>query len=238
MRKLAALAAGTVLVLLSAAPVEASLITFTTRATFDAAAPGLPTETFEDGNVSTGGIACAAPADSSTNNTCFSPGDILPGVQVVADGPFSLTSEALHYSTGIFSTTAALFANFFDDTLALQFGAGVNAVGFDAFAAKDPAPLSVSVFGASGLLGTFALSAPPNIAGTFFGVISTDELITRITLASLDFELGPAEGVDNVSFGTADVAAPVPEPATLLLVGTGLMGAGVRRWRQKRRRTC
>jgi len=235
MRTLAALAAGTVLVLLSAAPAEASLMTFTTRATFDAAAPGLPTETFEAGNATTGGIACSAPADSSTNNTCFSPGDILPGVQVVADGPFSLTSEALHYSTGIFSTTAALFANFFDDTLALQFGAGVNAVGFDAFAAKDPAPLSVSVFGASGLLGTFALSAPPNIAGTFFGVISTDELITRITLVTLDFENGPAEGVDNVSFGTA--AAPVPEPAALLLVGMGVVGAGVRGWRQKRSST-
>ena len=181
-----------------------------------------------------GGVACSAPANSSTNNTCFSPGDILSGLEIVTDGPFSLTSEALHYSTGIFSTTAAVFANFFDDTLALQFGAGVNAVGFDAFAAKDPAPLNVSVFGASGLLGTFALGTPANNGGTFFGVTSTDELITRITLVSADFALGPAEGVDNVSFGTADVAAPIPEPATLLLVGTGLIGAGVRGWRQKR----
>ena len=232
MQRLVVPLAATALILLSAAPADAALVTFSTRTTFDAAAPGLPTETFEDGNVSTVGIACAAPADASTNNACFSPGDILPGLQVLSDGFFSSTDSALHYSTGIFSTTSALFANFFDDTLALEFDAGVEAVGFDAFTAKGFGPLSISVFGTSGLLGTFALGAPTDKNGSFFGVVSSDALITRITLVSANFDVGPVEGVDNVSFGSAEVVAP--EPATLLLFATGMLGAGVRRWRQKR----
>jgi hypothetical protein len=69
------------------------------------------------------------------------------------------------------------------------------------------------------------------------GVTFTTERIARVRITTGNSSLGPNDGgaVDVVVMDDFLYSEPqvVPEPATLLLVGTGLLGLGV--WRSRRR---
>lgn len=64
----------------------------------------------------------------------------------------------------------------------------------------------------------------------YFGVISTDDTIQSITLSGTDeFEADRAWEIDDLTIG--NTGRPMPEPATLFLLGAGLLGGAVLRRR-------
>jgi hypothetical protein len=204
---------------LTASTASAALITFNSRATFDAQAGVLPVETFEEGVVAAASVVpCPGLLRSTTINACFLAGDILPGLTLASS---TVDPQGLALAGAGFNATVpskSIFANSPDDTLNLSFDAA-SAVGFDLLSLYVNTIVTVSVFGAGDvLLGTF--NVPGTDSGLFFGVINNAGAITRINLSSA---LAPYEGVDNVAFGAAAVTA-VPEPASLTLLGGGLLG--------------
>jgi len=194
---------------------DATLLTYFTRAAFQADAPGLALEDFEASTLASGTAAAfAGPLNSTTNNAYFSTGSVLAG--------FSLAPTSGNIYNGRDHggvATSVVSSNSFGADLNLSIS--VNAVGLDlnGFNGVDGA-WSVDVHGAGGSLGAFNLPT-----GGFFGVISTSEDIICLALNK------PNSGgsIDNFEYGRSTI----PEPSTALLLGLGMLGAGL--IRRKRR---
>jgi len=131
---------------------------------------------------------------------------------------------------GVGNTSKVLGPNLFADTFNIRFIGLLNAVGFDVFSGPAAGNVQISFFSPTNAsLGVFLVLAP--VGGTFFGVISDADAIGRINVASLAST--PGELIDNMRFGVAATNA-VPEPVSFVLLGTGLLGATVRRYRKRR----
>lgn len=217
-----------------ACPANADLITFTSRTTFNAAAAGLPVETFESRDAE-GVLICPGPL--MRGQECpMTPGTVLP--EPPFDGllpgiTYSSTSGALvlvgpNSFPGFDNTSNVLGPYAGGDTLDLTF-TYTSAVGFDVFPGfVAPGEIVISVFdSANAPMGRFPILASPG--GTFFGVLSGSGRIGRINVDTVA-EL-PGGLVDGVAFG-----ATIPEPATILLLSSGLAGLGALARRGRRHR--
>ena len=193
-------------------------LVFFDRATFNAAAPGLPIEDFEKAQVANGDIqGIESTLDSSTNDGIFQAGDILDGLRVFA-------AQGLDIQNNWFKApTKSVDSDFEGDNLYAYFYNGnVTAVGFDLLGEfTENAAENVTVYDGRGNVLAQISVAPPG-AGQFVGFL-TDTPIDHIL-----FEAGfETRGLDNVAFG----AVSAPEPHTLATLLAGLLALLSFRWR-------
>jgi hypothetical protein len=215
--------------LFSAFPASAQ-VTFTdNEAAFFAQNPGLDIQDFESGNAAPGSVvSCSQIINENTNDACFSPGDILPGIEFAA--PLEdLAIVGQGFSNNPFIILIPVFSG---DAMDITFpGSTVNAVGMDlGCILEGPGACSdnvlVQVFGEGDeLIGSRSV-AVTDLFDSFLGIQSFVP-ITRINLSNGD-QLIFFEGIDRVSFG---LAAPNVIPTLsewgMIAAAAGLMLVGV-----------
>lgn len=217
LRKLLFALAAFAAVAAASTPARADTVVFTTRALFNAAATGLTTIDFE-------GIA----SPSSVAN--FSSPLTLQGVTFSgsATGMISVVDSNFFAPLFQFNSGAVLSGfSFIEVTLP----AGITAIGTDLMSTNpDGRPFQVVLANGE----TFVVNTPLRPGRGFFGIT------TDVAIASIRFTTIPSQTqgagiplLDNFSFGQRNAAA-VPEPATILLLGTGLAGIATRARRRRK----
>ena len=215
--------------LFTAAPALAQ-VTFTdNEAAFFAQNPNLAIQDFESGIAGPGSVvSCSQILNEDTNDACFSPGDILPGIEFAAlSEVLAIVGQGFGNNPFIVlipvSSADSMDITFPDNT--------VNAVGMELGcllegrgACSDN--VLVRVYGAGDeLIGT-RLVAVTDFFDSFLGIRSV-EPITRINLSNGN-QLIFFEGIDRIAFGPAGFTANVPTLSEWGMisaaVGLGLVG--------------
>jgi hypothetical protein len=141
-----------------------------------------------------------------------------------------------------FPPNSILLADLQEGPLTISFSSGILEFGLFAqgLFTDVPEAFTFSVFNGASLLNTFTVGPDDNagIPGValFIGSRATGgDLITRLTITntgSSDEFFDPSFVIGPITLGEAAAAEPVPEPGTLMLLGSGLL-YGARRLRRR-----
>ncbi len=218
----------------AAVPAAAAPIVYTSAAAFGAATTGVTTNGFE--NVAANGSTWILSSGSyhqpgftftQTTNNAFNSGPNGAnspyyynwGTGAVINTPYSPDYAPNSVLTVTFDTAQTAFAL----DLGVFYGLG--------FPVQYGLPVTIGTS-----QGNFTVNTATTQTLTFFGLTS-DTAFTSFTIGGVPNPAGfsPSIVLDNLSFGSANVTAPVPEPATwaMMLVGFGMVGAAVRRRQAK-----
>lgn len=170
--------------------------------------PRLRLQTFDSGNVEPGQLqGCSTPVDSNSDDACFRPGDILPGIAFSTDPDFGGTLLDGPFALGNLNPRKVLAPDGSKQKSVITFpGNDVRAVGLELgclFDFSGPCvgqTMLVQVYGAGNSLLGETIVPVDSLFEAFVGITSDDQ-IERITFIDADLETQPSfNGVERVYF--------------------------------------
>jgi uncharacterized repeat protein (TIGR01451 family) len=207
-----------------AGPSANGVVYYADRAVFDAAYPGLPLEDFQEGSVTEPGItACDPPLDQYSDDDCFNPGDILPGI-AFSDNPGPNLDGLVLLGAGFNGNSSKILStNTYVDAFEIQFtDPYVFAAGMDLHSHYSASVVSVTTYARDGISVLDTITATATNSGAFLGLASAQPL-GKIRIFSLSNQ---AEGIDNIAFGNlCSSAADIPWLQLSPITGTLPVGS-------------